>query len=72
MGSGRDKRKAAKERKGGPAVGKGQEKTERKTKKNEVGVYGCVGSVGGTSLCGAASVAAQWVGGCRTTRVCRS
>lgn len=36
MGSGRDKRKAAKERKDGPAVGKGQEKTERKTKKNEV------------------------------------
>lgn len=36
MGSGRDKRKAAKEKKAGPAVGKGQEKTERKTKKNEV------------------------------------
>ena len=36
MGSGRDKRKAAKERKEGPAVGKGQDKTERKTQKNEV------------------------------------
>ena len=40
MGSGRDKRKAAKEKKGGPVVGKGQEKTERKTKKNEVGRLG--------------------------------
>jgi hypothetical protein len=36
MGSGRDKRKAAKEKKGAPVVGKGQEKTERKTQKNEV------------------------------------
>lgn len=36
MGSGRDKRKAAKEKKAGPAVGKGTEKTERKTKQNEV------------------------------------
>jgi hypothetical protein len=38
MGSGRDKRKAAKEKKDGPAAGKGQEKTERKTQKNEVSV----------------------------------
>jgi len=36
MGSGRDKRKAAKEKKAGPAVGRGQEKTDRKTQKNEV------------------------------------
>lgn len=38
MGSGRDKRKAAKEKKQGPTAGKGTEKTERKTVKNEVGV----------------------------------
>ena len=36
MGSGRDKRKAAKEKKAGPSVGRGQEKTDRKTQKNEV------------------------------------
>ena len=35
MGSGRDKKKKAKEKKDGPAVGKGAEKTERKTVKNE-------------------------------------
>jgi hypothetical protein len=36
MGSGRDKRKAAKEKKAGPTAGKGADKTERKTHKNEV------------------------------------
>jgi hypothetical protein len=38
MGSGRDKRKAAKEKKDGPAAGRGAEKTERKTHRNEVWV----------------------------------
>jgi hypothetical protein len=36
MGSGRDKKKKAKEKKVGPVVGKGAEKTERKTHRNEV------------------------------------
>lgn len=40
MGSGRDKRKAAKERKDGPTAGKGAEKTQRKTNKNEVCLRG--------------------------------
>ena len=35
MGSGRDKRKKAKERKDGPIPGVGSVKTERKTSKNE-------------------------------------
>lgn len=35
MGSGRDKKKKAKERKLGPAPGKGTEKTEKKTERNE-------------------------------------
>jgi hypothetical protein len=35
MGSGRDKKKKAKEKKEGPVVGKGADKTERKTAKNE-------------------------------------
>eukprot|EP00878_Enallax_costatus_P020083 GHUV01021214.1.p1 GENE.GHUV01021214.1~~GHUV01021214.1.p1 ORF type:complete len:137 (+),score=39.61 GHUV01021214.1:428-838(+) len=36
MGSGRDKKKKAQEKKAGPTAGKGAEKTERKTKANEV------------------------------------
>lgn len=36
MGSGRDKKKKFKEKKGGPTAGKGAEKTERKTKANEI------------------------------------
>jgi hypothetical protein len=35
MGSGRDKKKKAKEKKDGPVVGKGADKTDRKTAKNE-------------------------------------
>lgn len=35
MGSGRDKKKKAKERKGGPSAGRGAEKTERKTRHND-------------------------------------
>lgn len=35
MGTGRDKRKKAKEKKDGPLPGKGDAKTERKTQKNE-------------------------------------
>jgi hypothetical protein len=35
MGSGRDKKKKAKERKDGPSAGRGAEKTERKTRHNE-------------------------------------
>jgi hypothetical protein len=35
MGSGRDKKKKAKEKKDGPTAGKGAEKTEKKTKANE-------------------------------------
>ncbi len=38
MGSGRDKRKKAKEKVEGPQAGKGSLKTERKTQKNEVRV----------------------------------
>lgn len=36
MGSGRDKRKKAKERKEGPLPGSGTQKTEKKTSKNEL------------------------------------